>query len=68
MSTIDFITLERLVPRCEPDTSTLTLRHRVPQYVDITGVLPHGTRIRPASAHDRDALVSWLQSLEYADD
>jgi len=34
--------------------------------LDILGNLPHGYEFKPATAADRDSLIEWLNTLEYA--
>lgn len=65
MTGINFITIERIVPGAAPDTSTFSIYERKPGHAETLGALPHTTRWRPATERDRDALVSWLDSLRY---
>ena len=71
-----YISIEhRRHPDDEPTTSSLVIpdaqAYRDGQVkpetarVGVLGVLPHRTAWRPKTAADRDALVSYLQSLEY---
>jgi hypothetical protein len=50
-----------------PRTSTLAISKTNPDVLEVVGILPHGYLFRPKTAKDRDALVHFLNNLEYGD-
>ena len=55
--TIQFITLTRMTRGNENDTSSLLVK---PDRLEVVGVLPHNTSIKPHTREDAQKLLDWL--------
>lgn len=49
----------------EPRTSSLAIFEPNALNICVIGILPHGYTFRPKTTADRDALVSYLQNMEF---
>lgn len=55
----------------EPHTSNLHYSSRAPERLTVSGILPHGTELEPASVADamklREWLADWIQRRQFRD-